>query len=102
MDSNFLAEAGEGYVQVLNLSATTPMALGPLMPAMSPRLILIKVEGQSIRFRDDGTAPTATVGYPVAAGEEFSYTGVPSNQQNLSIIGQTAGATVNILFYWQD
>jgi hypothetical protein len=53
-------------------------------------------EAQAIRYRDDGTAPTATVGQPVAVGASVTYTGALSKVQ---VISQTSGAKLNVLFY---
>ncbi len=54
------------------------------------------VESQGIRYRDDGTAPTATVGMPVAAGVSFQYSGTLST---LQFIEQTASAKLNVSYY---
>lgn len=62
-----------------------------------PSTIVISVEGQAIRYRDDGTAPTATVGMPLPVGNQpFYYTGTIGAIQ---FIQQTAGAIVNVAFY---
>jgi hypothetical protein len=51
---------------------------------------------QAIRWRDDGVAPTATVGYPLAAGQELVYTGNPNA---LQVISQLAGAKIDVVAY---
>ena len=56
----------------------------------------ICIEGQAARYRDDGTAPTASNGIPVAAGACFQYSG-PLNK--ISFIGQTSGATLDVSYY---
>lgn len=56
----------------------------------------ISVSAQAVRYRDDGTAPTASVGYPKPTGSEFTYAG---NFQNLQFIAQTGTATLDVLFY---
>jgi len=53
-------------------------------------------EAQAIRYRDDGTAPTATVGQPLAVGVSLLYGGTLSA---VRVISQTSGAKLNILFY---
>lgn len=58
--------------------------------------LLIQCAAQAIRWRDDGTAPTAAVGYPIAVGVDFVFTG---NFANLRLIAQTAGAVVNLVAY---
>ena len=59
--------------------------------------ILIQPAAQAIRFRDDGTAPTTTVGYPIAVGTEFIYAGSAMSQ--LRLISQAAGAVVNLVAF---
>jgi hypothetical protein len=59
----------------------------------------ISVESQAVRFRDDGTAPTSSVGFPIAVtsnGPPFDYAG---NLGAVQMIAETGTATVNILYY---
>lgn len=56
----------------------------------------ITPETAAIRWRDDGTAPTTTVGYPVSAGNQLAYMG---NLATLQVIAQSGTSTVNIAFY---
>lgn len=56
----------------------------------------ITTETQAVRYRDDGTAPTATIGMPLAVAQTLVYSGTLSKIQ---FISQTAGAVVNVLFY---
>jgi hypothetical protein len=59
--------------------------------------LLITPAAQAIRWRDDGTAPTTAVGYPLAVAAELIYSG--SNMGNLRLISQVAGAVVNIVAF---
>jgi len=56
-----------GYQQITDLSASVGLTL-PTQP-VSPTVALIVPLTQDVRWRDDGVAPTATVGMPLAAGE---------------------------------
>ncbi len=56
----------------------------------------ICVEGAAVRYRDDGTAPTATVGIPVAAGSCFQYSGPLSS---LQFIAQSGSPTLDVSYY---
>ncbi|MDE3023032.1 MAG: hypothetical protein KGI54_14485 [Pseudomonadota bacterium] len=56
----------------------------------------ITVEGEGIRWRDDGTNPTATVGQPVPVGAMLTYYANPSN---LRIIAQQGTATIDVSYY---
>lgn len=93
MQANYLAESALGYQQ-LTIDATTAQTL--TVPA-GTTLVLISPETQAIRVRDDGTAPTSSVGYPVPVGGEMRYTG--KSPTAIKIIGQVASAVVNVLYY---
>ena len=56
--------------------------------------LLITVTAQAVRWRDDGTAPTTAVGYPLPVNTELVYSGTGMGQ--LRLIGQVAGAIVNM------
>lgn len=50
----------------------------------------------NVRIRDDGTAPTATDGFPISANETFYYNGDP---RKLRFIRESSDATVHVLYY---
>lgn len=80
-----------GYQQITSLSSATGLTV--------PRgaiVALIQPETQAVRWRDDGTNPTASVGMPLAAGETLPYTGY---LETIKFIQQTASATLNISYY---
>ena len=81
----------EGYEQI---TALTPVA-GLTVPG-DARMALIQVLTESVRWRDDGTDPTTTVGMLVTAGNEFWYTGDLSTIKFLEV---TANAEVNVAYY---
>lgn len=91
--SNFAA----GVVDVATpMSALTfGSAAGAGIPAGTQTLRLTP-NTQAIRWRDDGVAPTAAVGYPLAAGVELVYTGNPNS---LQVISQIAGAKIDVVAY---
>jgi hypothetical protein len=60
-------------------------------------LVIFEPETQAIRFRDDGTDPTTTVGMPVAVGEMYEYAGAQPTR--IRVIASTAGAILNVLYY---
>ena len=57
---------------------------------------LIRVETDSIRWRDDGTDPTAANGMLLSAGETMTYDGPLSA---LKMIRVTTDATVHVSYY---
>lgn len=81
-----------GYVQVTGLSAATALTI----PA-GTALVLVIPQTQAVRWRDDGTSPTASVGYPLAVGSELRYDG--ANMGALKFIEQAASAAINVTFY---
>lgn len=81
----------KGYQQITNLAA----AVGLTVPTGTSYAI-IKVSGQAVRCRDDGTDPTAAVGYPLAVGAELLY---DAQLARIKFIEQVAGATLDILYY---
>lgn len=81
-----------GYQQIASFSTAQTLTV----PA-NATLALISVAGNAIRYRDDGTAPTASVGMPVAVSQAFTYS---ANLAAISIIPQTGSATLDILYYF--
>lgn len=80
-----------GYQQITSLSTSTALTV----PG-GAGLAVIQAEGADVRWRDDGTAPTATVGMLLPAGAELRYTGALAA---LRLIQVSAGATVNVSYY---
>lgn len=82
-----------GYQQITNLSA----AVGLTVPT-GATLALIQAETQNVRWRDDGTNPTASVGMYIVADSILPYTGKLSA---IKFIQATASAKLNITYYRQ-
>lgn len=103
MQTGFLGERSAGYAQSAAVDASTlisSLTFGSAAGAGIPNgtaLLIITPQTQAIRWRDDGTVPTAAVGYPLAVGAELRYTG--ADMQNLRVISQVAGAVVNVIAY---
>ena len=88
-----------GYQQITSLSAAQSLTVPTTDPrgvAGSPRLAIIIPLTQAVRWRDDGVAPTASVGMPLAAGAALVYDG---DLGRIKIIEQTASAELNISYY---
>jgi hypothetical protein len=62
----------------------------------TPRIAIITPETQGVRWRDDGTAPTASVGMPLAAGVTLQYDG---DLTQIQFIEQAASAKLNVTYY---
>ena len=80
-----------GYQQITSLTA----AVNLTPPAGATSAIIIG-SGAAVRYRDDGTAPTATVGMPLAIATPLTYTGFLSVVQ---FIQQTSSATLDVMYY---
>jgi len=59
-------------------------------------MALVVAETQGVRWRDDGTSPTASVGMPIAAGAYLNYDG---DLNRVKFIEQTASAKLNVSYY---
>jgi hypothetical protein len=89
-----------GYQQIVGAVASTALTIPQVDPvtglkAMPVQAVII-CDTQGIRWRDDGTAPTASVGMPIAVGTVFVYDG---DLTKLRIIQQAATATINVAYY---
>lgn len=60
------------------------------------RVALIQALNQNIRWRDDGTDPTANTGHRLSAGQTFFYNG---DLRAIKFIQEAAGAELNITTY---
>lgn len=80
-----------GYEQITDLSSAAALS-----PPAGAALALIVVEGQAVRWRDDGTSPTAGVGMTLAVGTLLEYGGSLSA---IEFIEQAAGAKLNASYY---
>lgn len=81
-----------GYQQITNLSA----AVGLTVPT-GTSFAIVQPETQAVRWRDDGTNPTATVGYPLAVGSELLYDA--AQLAVVKFIEQAASASLSIAYY---
>jgi hypothetical protein len=80
-----------GYQQI-----STPAVATPLTVPAGANYVYIQVDTQAIRWRDDGTAPTAAIGMQVPVGGTLFYAGTLSAFQLIQV---TAGAVVNVSYY---
>lgn len=87
----------KGYSKITSLNTAKTLGGGSLgaVPA-GAKYALIKTETQAVRWRDDGTNPTATDGMLIDVGDEFWYTG---QLRSLSLLETAASATVHVAFY---
>ena len=80
-----------GYQQITSLSAAT----GLTVPTGATRALIAPLT-KDVRWRDDGTDPTASVGMPVTAGTYLSYDG---DLNKIKFIQTAASAELNITYF---
>lgn len=80
-----------GYQQITSLSSATALTV-----PLGATIALIQAETQDVRWRDDGTSPTASVGMIIGAGTTLPYTG---DLNAIKFIEATASAKLNISYY---
>lgn len=81
----------KGYQQITSLAAAT----GLTVPS-GATIAIIRPETQAVRWRDDGTSPTATVGQPLGTSDELYY---DVNLAAIEFIEQSASAKLNVTYY---
>jgi hypothetical protein len=81
-----------GYQQItsLNTAQSLTVPAGTILALCIP-------ETQAVRWRDDGTAPTASVGQPLSVGSELRYDA--GGTAALKFIEQVASAKLNVIYY---
>lgn len=80
-----------GYQQITSLSSATALTV----PDKSC-LAVIQPESQNVRYRDDGSNPTASVGMKVVANDILFYTG---DFAAIKFIEETTSAKLNVTYY---
>jgi hypothetical protein len=89
-----------GYQQILN--ATLAASTGIVMPNLAnfPGIVvgyaMIQSNGGAVRWRDDGVAPTATVGMLIPLGGELDYAG---DVAALRFISSSGTPIVDVVLY---
>ena len=80
-----------GYQQLTSLSAATALTV-----PTGARWCIFTAETQAVRWRDDGTDPTAAVGMPVAVNVPTAYYG---DLNKIKFIEQTLSAKLNVAYF---
>ena len=89
-----ITEAGltpKGYEQITGLSSVKTLTV----PA-DAQFALIQVESKDVRWRDDGTDPTASVGMLLLANQDIWYA---NDLSKLKFIETAASAKLNVAYY---
>lgn len=80
-----------GYQQITSLAAAQSLTV-----PSGATWAIISAETQAVRYRDDGTNPTAAVGQPLPVNVDLPYSG---DLTRVKFIEQTASAKINITYY---
>jgi hypothetical protein len=80
-----------GYEQLTDLDAAASLTV-----PSGARLAIIQAEVKAVRWRDDGTAPTAAVGMVLASGASMEYGG---DLSAFSAIEVETGGILNVTYY---
>lgn len=81
-----------GTVAAFNLTLPAAPSLSPTQPTYA----IIQAEAFALRWRDDGTDPSTSVGMIIPAGGELRYDG---DLKKIRLINGAAGAIANISYY---
>ncbi len=81
------------YEQLTSISGATGLTAAKFDGAHYAE---IQAEGQDVRYRDDGTNPTTSVGMIIFAGQTKPYFG---DLSTIKLIEVTATAKLNITYY---
>lgn len=80
-----------GFQQITSLSSATALTV-----PTGARAAVVYVESQSVRYREDGTSPTTTVGLVIAAGGTQTF---GANIGSVKFIETTTSAKINVSYY---
>jgi len=94
--SGYIPSTPCGYQQITTVSASIGLTL-PANPPQRPARAIIIATAQAVRWRDDGTAPTATVGMPLPVNTPLVYDG---DLNAIRFFEQAAGAVLDISYYY--
>lgn len=90
-----------GYQQITPMTSAVTLTLPTVIPggnglSAKPRLAIIQCTGQNVRWTDDGTTPTSTLGMVLVVGDTLAYDG---DMQKLKFIEAASAAVLNVSYY---
>lgn len=92
-----------GYAQLTSLSSATAISTGTFGSAAAAGIpagtetVLLQAETQNVRYRDDGTNPTSSVGMILYVGTIYEFT--IAQIAAMKVIEATASAKLNVTCY---
>jgi hypothetical protein len=107
MERTFIPEVCVGFFQIADLSVAITLetawaeaqVANPELPDIDQYqyLLMLDAEVANVRYRADGTAPTASVGNRIIEDTQLIYTA--ATRTTLTFIAEEAGAKLNIGIY---
>jgi len=85
-----------GYQQILAVDDVTPTGL--IVP-VGAKYAWVQIENGDSRWRDDGPAPTAAVGFPLLQDTGFFFQNGAAGLAALQFIAQSGTINVNVSYY---
>jgi hypothetical protein len=100
----WLLQLQPGAYEAIDVSSSakgfTSALLDPASHSKGPAVVaVISSEGGNIRYRCDGTAPTATIGMPVVAGDMVILTGHSVLKAFKAILSTGTTVYLNVQYY---
>lgn len=88
------------YEQVTGISGSSALTAATAFPsgAAPAKAAVVHVQGGAVRYRPDGTAPTTTVGLPLAVDTYFVLTSAEMIKAAL-FIEAVATSILNVVYY---
>ena len=84
-----------GFQQITSLSSAVGLT-DPKSTGEASTTVIIQAETQTVRWRDDGTNPSATVGNYMVADTLYQYSG---DLSTIKFIEETPSAKLNVSYY---
>ncbi len=87
-----------GYQQIsaATLAASTGFTLPATIAGLPVAYAVVQCNGGNVRWRDDGTAPTSSVGMTLPAGSELDYSG---EMGAIRFILSTGAPILDVMYY---
>jgi hypothetical protein len=85
-----------GYQQILGV---TNLVATPLVVPPGAKYAWVQIENGDSRWRDDGPAPTAAIGFPLLQDTGFFFQDGAGGLAALKFIAQTVPINVNVVYY---
>ncbi len=80
-----------GYQQITSLASAAKLTV-----PQGATMAILEAETEAVRWRDDGTAPTASIGMLLETDTPYEYSG---DLSAIQFIATTSGAVLDVSYY---